>query len=245
MYFCLLRYRLNLCYRGTAYNGWQRQINAIGVQQVIEEKIEILFQNKVALTGCGRTDTGVHAKHFVAHFDSEKPLPDNFVFRLNGLLPRDIAVFDSAQTADSFHARFDAKSREYKYYIHFKKNPFLEGISWFRYGVLDFGMMNRAADMLIGQKEFICFCKGEAPNNNYVCDVTFAQWEFDENGAVFTIRANRFLRNMVRAIVGSLIEVGNGKLSVTEFEGILQNGTRSDAGESVPAKGLVLEEVVY
>lgn len=240
-----MRYALEIAYHGKAYHGWQKQENAHSVQETLEHKLGILLQHEVNTIGCGRTDTGVHAKQFFLHFDTENKLPDNFIFRLNTMLPHDISVFSCTQKNDGFHARFDATCREYNYYIHFQKDPFLEDRSWFRYGSLDFDLMNKAAELLIGKKDFRCFCKGEAPGDNYECDIQFAQWKYQENQAVFTIKANRFLRNMVRAIVGTLIEVGMHKTEIASFATILQTGTRSDAGQSVPAHGLFLERITY
>jgi tRNA pseudouridine38-40 synthase len=240
-----VRYRLDLSYNGSNYHGWQRQENAISVQQIIEAQLEILCQDKVEITGCGRTDTGVHARSYVAHFDMEKALPDNFCYRLNGMLPVDIAVSNIIAASPDFHARFSAIKREYKYYIHFQKNPFLHGTSWLRRGNVDFEKMNEAASILVGTKSFMCFCKGETPNGSYTCSVYHAAWKWDENGAVFSIEADRFLRNMVRAIVGTLIDIGNEKMDLNAFRELLQNGTRSDAGNSVPAHGLFLENIVY
>jgi tRNA pseudouridine38-40 synthase len=240
-----VRYAITLSYNGARYHGWQRQTNSISVQQVIEEHLETLFRGRIKLTGCGRTDTGVHAKHFVAHFDFEGDLPESLVFRLNGMLPPDIAISEIQEVSNDFQARFTAIRRDYSYHLHFQKDPFKEGFSWFRYHYPDFNLMNEAASLLIGKKEFACFCKGPAPGGNYHCDVYNAKWEFDETNAVFHIGADRFLRNMVRAIVGTLLEVGYHKMSMEEFSEVLLSKNRSDAGNSVHACGLFLTKVTY
>lgn len=240
-----MRYALTLSYKGTAYHGWQRQENAHSVQAELEKALSILCRQSMEIVGCGRTDTGVHARHYVAHFDFDGELPGQLVYRLNGLLPRDIAVSGMEEVSDDFHARFSALERIYGYYIHFKKDPFLDGLSWQRNDNMDFGAMNSVAEMLVGKKDFSCFCKGEAPNGNYTCEVYSAIWERTANSAVFRISADRFLRNMVRAIVGTLLDVGSHKMSKEDFAKLLESGTRSDAGNSVPAEGLFLEEVRY
>ena len=240
-----MRYKLHLSYNGSGYHGWQVQENAVSVQETLQKQLSLICRENIEVIGCGRTDTGVHARNYVAHFDLDAELPENFVFRINGMLPADIAIDSCEKTSDDFHARFDATHREYKYYLHFQKDPFLEGVSWFRHRNLDFILMNEAAMLLVGKKEFTCFCKGEAPNSNYTCHVFDANWEWNESSAVFRITADRFLRNMVRAIVGTLMEVGTGKIGVEDFKTILQNGTRSDAGSSVPAHGLFLENIEY
>lgn len=240
-----MRYAISICFKGTAYKGWQKQENALTVQAEVERAFNLLTRTNTEITGCCRTDSGVHAKQLVAHFDVIEPLEADALYRLNAILPKDIVVTDLYSVSDTFHARFDATLREYTYHIHLNKNPFKEGLSWQRVNNIDFATMNVAAAMIVGEKEFRCFCKGDAPNDNYSCKVFTAHWEYNQEAAVFRISANRFLRNMVRAIVGTLMEVGLGKLSLDEFKAILENGTRSDAGSSVPAVGLYLERVVY
>ena len=240
-----MRYAITLSYDGSAYHGWQKQPNADSVQETIEEKLKTLFGKRIALTGCGRTDAGVHAKHFVAHFNHHESLPENLVLRLNGMLPTDIAIQSILKVEDDFHARFSAIRRDYSYHIHFVKDPFKQGYSWFRYYSSDFDLMNKAALELIGKKEFGSFCKGPAPIGSYWCNVHEAHWEFNEESAVFYIGADRFLRNMVRAIVGTLLEVGQGKKDLQEFKKTIASKKRSDAGNSVQACGLFLEKVTY
>jgi tRNA pseudouridine38-40 synthase len=242
----LQRYRLDIQFRGTAYQGWQKQTDKPTVQGVLESKLQILLRQPIQVTGCGRTDSGVHARHFPMHFDSPVPLPDAFMHRLNGLLPADIAALHLEPVTTDFHARFKASSREYRYYIHFGKQVFLEDFSWRLSVRPDSGLMNAAASLLPAHQDFRCFTKGEMPQHHgYGCLLEHAAWETTGNGLVFTVRANRFLRNMVRAMVGTLLEVGYRHMSLDEFENMLRGGTRSDAGPSVPAHGLFLEQVFY
>lgn len=240
-----MRYALILSYKGTAYHGWQRQNNAITVQQLLEEKLAILSRESAEITGCGRTDTGVHASYYVAHVDLNNPLVSDAEYRLNGMLPADIAVHKIAAVSDDFHARFDATAREYAYHIHFAKNPFKIDNSWQRPKQYNFEAMNRAAQALLGVHSFECFCKGPAPTDNFNCKIYKAEWQVHEDHAVFVIRANRFLRNMVRAIVGTLMEIGTDKMSLDEFCQLIEMGTRKEAGNSVPAHGLFLTDVSY
>jgi tRNA pseudouridine38-40 synthase len=240
-----MRYAITICYKGTNYHGWQRQLNAHSVQQELEDKLSTLCAKKLILIGCGRTDSGVHATHFVAHFNYIGDLPDRLAFRLNGMLPKDIAILHIKVVSDEFHARFSATRRDYRYYIHFIKNPFKEGNSCFQYHYPNFELMNDAAKLLVGKREFASFCKGPAPSNSYWCEVYEAYWEFNSQGAVFHISADRFLRNMVRAIVGTLLKLGNGQINLEAFKEILESKNRSDAGNSVHACGLFLEKVSY
>jgi tRNA pseudouridine38-40 synthase len=240
-----MRYLLKLGYKGTSYHGWQIQENAHTVQAELENAINTILQSNIHLTGCGRTDTGVHAREYFAHFDFNSEIPDNFIFKLNSILPKDIVSYHLSNVKDTFSARFDAIHREYKYYLHWQKNPFLEEFSWYQYGLPDIDAMNNLEKHLVGEKNFMCFCKGQAPGGNYLCKVFFASWIQTENQLIFTINANRFLRNMVRAIVGTMLEVGYGRVTENEFISILENGTRSDAGQSVPAHGLFLVKVSY
>lgn len=240
-----MRVALTLAYNGRNYHGWQIQENAHSVQQEIQAALSRILRYDVELTGCGRTDTGVHARDFKAHFDTESELPDNLVFRLNSMLPADIGIKDCKVVPDSFHARFSAISRTYRYYIHQQKDPFLTDFSWLRHGEVSVADMNAAASLTLGTHEFRCFCKGEPPNDNYRCTVTSAFWTQTEKQLIFEVTANRFLRNMVRAMVGTLLETGTGKLTQEAFANLMQSGTRSDAGNSVPAHGLFLEAVTY
>jgi tRNA pseudouridine38-40 synthase len=242
----VLRYLLHMAFKGKAYHGWQKQHNAIGVQTVLEEKISILLGESIDTLGCGRTDTGVHASSFYVHFDTAQNIDvKQLVYKLNHVLPDDIAVFSINQVHEQFNARFDAKYRTYQYHIATLPNPFELDTSWFLNGKLDLEAMNQAANLLIGKKDFECFSKVHTQVNNFICEVMHAKWEQQEGKIVFTIRANRFLRNMVRAIVGTLVDVGRGKLSKQDFEKILFSKDRCEAGQSAPAQGLFLTEVYY
>lgn len=241
-----MRYLIKLAYNGTSFNGWQKQHNAIGVQTVLEEKLSLLLGKNTETLGCGRTDTGVHAKAFFVHFDSDVALDEKYItYKLNHLLPKQMVVFEVYKVADDFNARFDAISRTYEYWITTRNNPFLQDQAWYLYGNLDMVSMNEAAKLLIGKKDFECFSKVHTQVNNYVCTITEAYWKYDGDLLIFTITANRFLRNMVRAIVGTLVEVGKNKMTVADVEKILASKNRSEAGQSVTAKGLYLTKVVY
>lgn len=241
-----MRYLLQLAYKGTRYHGWQKQHNAITVQSVLEEKLSLILGENIETLGCGRTDTGVHARDFYAHFDTTKIFDANrIVYKLNQLLPYDIVAIELYEVAEDFNARFDAINRTYEYWITQKPNPFLVEQSWYQYGKLDVAQMNSAAGLLIGKKDFQCFSKVHTQVDNFICDITFARWEVKEDTLVFTITANRFLRNMVRAIVGTLMEVGRGKLSLTDVQEILESKNRCEAGQSVPAHGLFLTRIDY
>ncbi|MES2558433.1 MAG: tRNA pseudouridine(38-40) synthase TruA [Bacteroidota bacterium] len=241
-----MRYLLRLAYKGTHYHGWQKQHNAISVQSVLEEKLSLIVGENIETLGCGRTDTGVHAKDFYAHFDSSQTLDLNrIVYKLNQLLPDDIVAIELYKVATEFNARFDATFRTYEYWITQKPNPFLVEQAWYQYGKLDIEQMNAAAVLLVGKKDFQCFSKVHTQVDNFICDLTYAHWEVKEEKLVFTITANRFLRNMVRAIVGTLMEVGRGKLTLHDVEQILGSKNRSEAGQSVPAHGLFLTHIEY
>lgn len=241
-----MRYLVQLAYKGTAYHGWQKQHNAPSVQGVLEEKLGLLLAQPVETLGCGRTDTGVHAKDFYAHFDVEGTIdPAAVAYRLNRMLPFDISVYRIQPVHNEFNARFDATYREYEYWITRKRDPFLLEQAWYQYGELDVDAMNEAAQLLIGKKDFECFSKVQTQVNNFICDVQHAAWHRHEHRLVFTIRANRFLRNMVRAIVGTLVEVGKGRAGLDDIRNILASKNRSEAGHSVPAHGLYLTRVVY
>jgi len=240
------RYKIDLQYLGKNYHGWQKQPNAHSVQSEIEAKLSQILQHEIELVGCGRTDTGVHASHYVAHFDSEVAVDcSKTTLSLNRMLPADISVFSIELEQPDFHARFSAVSREYKYFIDFEKSAFRGDLAWCTKVNLDFQLLEKACEIITNHTHFTAFCKGDIPNDNDVCIIHHAQWETTETGLVFTVKANRFLRNMVRAMVGTLIEVGSEKISLQEFQRILNSGTRSDAGKSVPAHGLFLSKIEY
>lgn len=243
------RYFIHLAYDGGNFHGWQRQPNAESVQSVLEAALcKILRQDKVITTGCGRTDTGVHATSFYAHFNAESEITDTeeTLFRLNQVLPSAISIFELFQVGDKCHSRFDAMERSYEYFLHQRKDPFFYGRSMFYPYALDFDAMNQAAKCLVRKGDFSSFCKSGGGQKTNICDVRNAYWKMNESGQwVFYITADRFLRNMVRAVVGTLLEVGRGKISQQEMEAILEAKERGAAGESVYACGLYLTEVKY
>lgn len=240
------RYLLHIAYNGKNYHGWQKQHNALSVQHVIEEKLSLLQGENIETLGCGRTDTGVHAKSYYLHFDTRQEIDtDKFIFKLNQILPYDIAAYGISEVHAEFNARFDALWRTYEYCITTVKDPFLYDYAWYQYGQLDMEMMNDCAQKLIGSHDFECFSKVHTQVNNFVCEVTEAYWQRKNQTLIFTITANRFLRNMVRAVVGTLTDVGRGKITPQEFDEILQSKNRSEAGQSVPAHGLYLTRIQY
>lgn len=242
-----MRYFIHLAYDGGAYHGWQLQPNAITVQHCLNKALSTLLKAEVETTGCGRTDTGVHARDFYAHLDTNSTIDDTkrFVHSLNALLPYDISVYDLLPVSESAHARFDAISRTYEYHICDRKEPFDRAYAFHFGKPLDLDAMNTAALHLLQQDDFACFNKTGGSQNGTHCNVSAATWVRSGHQIVFTITANRFLRNMVRAIVGTLLEVGEGKLTQEQFLEILASGERSEAGASVPAHGLFLTKVVY
>jgi tRNA pseudouridine38-40 synthase len=243
-----MRYFVTLCYDGTRYHGWQIQPNGDSVQERLQEALSTLLRESVSVTGAGRTDTGVHARMMVAHFDWEgDPLDGRqLAYKLNRLLPYDIAVSKVEQVSDDKHARFSATSRMYRYYIHTVKDPFLRAYSCEIHYPLDFVKMNEAARLLMDYDDFGAFCKSGADVKTTLCNVTNAVWvQTSTTTWYFEIRANRFLRNMVRAVVGTLIEVGRGRLSLEDFKKVIEGKRRTEAGESMPGNALFLEDIVY
>lgn len=238
---------LHLAYKGTNFFGWQIQPNQISVQEQIEEALSKLNRNQgVKITGCGRTDTGVHASDYYAHFDQEFEMSNKeLLFKLNNMLHQDIVIYDVLDVDEDAHARFDATARTYHYFIHQNKDPFIHEISWKRKGNLDVDKMNEACQLLLNHKDFECFSKVKTDVTNFNCKVQQALWIPSDKGYIFSITANRFLRNMVRAIVGTMLEIGESKISIEDFEAILQSNNRSEAGQSVPANGLFLAKVEY
>jgi tRNA pseudouridine38-40 synthase len=243
------RYFLKLAYDGTAYHGWQKQKNARCIQETIREALRLISGEPVELTGAGRTDAGVHAWDYYAHFDLEKNLGESerkkFVFQLNGFLPHDIVIYDILPVKPDANARFSAVSRTYKYIISKKKNPFLREYSFYYYGKLDVGLMNQGACILTETEDFTSFSKVDTDTKTNLCNVTHAEWTAEGDELIFTISANRFLRNMVRAIVGTLLELGRGRINLDDFRRIIESKNRSAAGGSVPARGLYLVDIEY
>ncbi|NKI25709.1 tRNA pseudouridine(38-40) synthase TruA [Arenibacter sp. 6A1] len=241
-----MRYFLVFSYYGKAYHGWQIQPNAITVQEVLEQAMSLLFRETVQLTAAGRTDAGVHAREMYAHFNTEVVFNrEEMRYRLNAFLPKDIAVKDIIEVPEDAHARFDAIERTYEYWIVQNKDPFLTDAAHYVKYPLNVEAMNEAGTILLEHTDFECFSKSNTDVKTYLCDVKKASWQQKEGLLVFTITADRFLRNMVRAVVGTLLEVGLGKWSLDEVKLVLESKDRSRAGVSVPAKGLYLTEVKY
>lgn len=243
----MARYFLELAYNGTDFHGWQMQDNAPSIQQEITEKLSTILQTETPITGCGRTDAGVHASQFFAHFDAEElPVETNvLLYKLNTMLPESIAIYDIHPVTEDAHTRFNAIKRSYQYYITTRKNPFYSDRSYKFSVPLDLITMNKACNLLLGEKDFGCFCKANADNHTDICTVYHASWEQKEHMITFNITANRFLRNMVRAIVGTLLDVGQGRTTLEDFELILASKDRSEAGRSVPPHALFLSRVEY
>ena len=253
------RYFLRLAYNGSAFHGWQSQPNAISVQQRLEESISILLRSHISITGAGRTDTGVHAKEMYAHFDYENEIADTigFITSLNKLVGKEIAVDGIYKVNDDCHARFDAVSRTYKYFISYQKSPFLYPFSYYYYRKLDIEKMNEGCEILKETVDFTSFAKLHSDNKTNICEVSSAYWKpIDEkelqsipflplNGIVFSITADRFLRNMVRSIVGTMVDIGRGKYDIERLKEIIEKRSRNEAGTSMPAEGLFLWEVKY
>ena len=241
------RYLILLNYKGTNFHGWQIQPNAITIQEVIEKALSILLKEKTAIVGAGRTDAGVHAKNYVAHFDTTKELGDKvkFLKNFNGIVGKEIAISKILEVEADFHSRFSAKSRTYKYYIHTSKNPFVDEFSYNLTWKPDIKKMNQACEILFTEQDFTSFSKTNTDTKTNICKIYNAKWSGGDEKLVFEIKANRFLRNMVRAIVGTLLDVGKGKISLPEFKNIIESKNRSRAGYSVPAKGLFLVDISY
>ena len=241
-----LRYFIELSYLGKNYHGWQLQPNAVSVQEIIEKALSLLLKNTIKIVGAGRTDTGVHARQMYAHFDVEKSQDTHQLKnKLNSFLPFDIAIHQIIPVVDQAHARFDAVQRSYQYFIHQEKNPFIEDTSYLITKKLDIEVMNKAAKLLLSFKDFKSFSKTHTDVKTYICKIENAKWEVIDNQLVFSISADRFLRNMVRAIVGTILDVGLHKISVDEFVSIIEARNRQKAGFSVPGKALFLTKIKY
>lgn len=243
-----MRYFVELQYDGAAYFGWQRQPDRPTVQGVIESKLSMLLRMPIEIVGAGRTDTGVNASYYVAHFDVEDPIVDcaQLVYKLNKVLPEDIAIQTIREVEPTLHARFDAKQREYSYFLTMRKMPFRRFSAWYFAVNLDVDNMNLAADKLLQYEDFTSFAKLNSNNKTNICHITHARWEILDDGTLkFTIRADRFLRNMVRAIVGTLVDVGRGRYTVEEFEDIIRSKDLSRASAGAVAAGLFLSDIKY
>ena len=241
-----MRYFLEFSYNGKHYHGWQNQPNALTVQEVLEQALSTVLRSKINLTGAGRTDAGVHAKQMYAHFDFNITLnSDEIKYKLNSFLPLDISIYKFIEVNNDAHARFDAISRTYEYWISNKKNPFLSDYAYHLKYELDVKKMNDAAKVLFEYEDFQCFSKSNTDVKTYLCKIMKAEWSVDDEKLIFTIKADRFLRNMVRAVVGTLLEVGLNKSSKEDVKKVIESKNRSNAGTSVPAHGLYLTKVEY
>ena len=241
-----MRYFFEISYKGTNYHGWQIQSNAISVQQVLQERFKQLTGDAVEIIGSGRTDAGVHAKQQYFHVDIKNELDTlDFQYHLNAVLPNDIVVHSIYKVGPEAHARFDASSRSYDYIITSQKDPFHENEVYIYHKSLDLEKLNSASELLLGKHNFVSFSKVKTQVNNFNCEVFFARWIRQEEQVVFQIKANRFLRGMVRAIVGTLLLVNEGKIGVNTIEEILLSKNRKNAGRSVPAEGLYLSQIIY
>ncbi|MGB0888192.1 MAG: tRNA pseudouridine(38-40) synthase TruA [Vicingaceae bacterium] len=240
------RYFLEIKYDGTNYHGWQIQQNANTVQAEINKALSTLLQEQVSVTGAGRTDTGVHAKQLFCHFNTALTFEiDKLIFKLNSFLPEDISCTSLTKVHPEAHARFSAIARTYEYWITPFKNPFLHQKAYFLPYQLNIDLMNEATKKLLGEQDFSCFSKSKTDTFTNNCNITFANWEYKNGMFVFTISANRFLRNMVRAIVGTMLDIGQQKINVETLDKIIASKNRSNSGTSAPAHGLYLTEVKY
>ncbi len=240
------RYFIEIKYDGTDYHGWQIQQNAHSVQAEINNALSTLLQEEIMVSGAGRTDTGVHAQQFFAHFDTNQNFDkDQLIYKLNYFLPPTISCSSIVQVMDTAHARYSATERTYEYWITPTKNPFLNRKAYYFPYALNLELMNEATTELLNYTDFSCFSKSNTDTLTNDCTINFARWELKNDGIIFTISANRFLRNMVRAIVGTLIEIGQQRVTIDDFKKIINSKNRSEAGVSVPAHGLYLTQVKY
>ena len=240
---------MRLAYRGAPFHGWQSQPGEVTVQETLEKALSTVMRRDMKIVGAGRTDTGVNARMMVAHFDTDAPVenPDKLVRGLNSLVGKDIAVYEIYEVSPDKHARFDATSRTYHYYAVAEKSPFFYPLSWKAPAGLDYDKMNQAAELLLHTSDFTSFAKLHTDAKTNICKVTHARWHRvgDTDGWVFIITADRFLRNMVRAVVGTLVEVGRGKMTVDDFQAVIDRRNRCAAGTSMPPQALYLWEVTY
>lgn len=242
-----MRYFIEISYKGTDFHGWQRQPNAITVEETLEKALQTILRTPIQITGSSRTDTGVHAEQQFAHFDIDQPLayPDRTLHALNGLLPYQVAVLSLRPVHDDAHCRFDATHRCYEYRLFRHKNPFLIDMGYLYRHVLDIDGMNQAAGVLLQYNDFECFSKTHTDVKTFLCNIEYAYWKEQNSLLVFHIKANRFLRGMVRAIVGTILQVGQGKINIEQFEQIILSKNRRNAAAQAPAEGLFLTEVGY
>lgn len=243
------RYFIELAFDGSDYHGWQIQDNAVSVQQMLNKALSTLLRTRTETIGCGRTDTGVHARQLFVHFDASAAKTDAlsplFLNSLNAILPLDIVAKQIIEVAETAHARFDATLRSYEYHIHFQKDPFQRKYSWLIRDKPAIDLMNQAAEIMMGFRDFSCFSKSNTQVKTNICTISKAVWKEDDQGLIFYISADRFLRNMVRAIVGTLLKIGHKEIEPNMMREIIESKKRSNAGASVPACGLYLTEVKY
>lgn len=241
-----MRFFIELAYDGSDFHGWQKQPNAMSIQETLETCLMKIFQREMEVIGAGRTDAGVHAKRMIAHLDIEENFdPQHLIYKLNRMLPKSIVIHRIFRVQPEAHARFDAISRTYKYYISTQKDPFYRRFSQLITRELDLEKMNQACEIIMNHTDFQCFSKVKTDVRTFNCEIEKAQWEQKGSRLIFTIVADRFLRNMVRAIVGTMLEVGTDKISLSDLKEILKSKNRSKAGRSVEAKGLFLHRIVY
>ena len=241
-----LRYFIKLAYSGTSYHGWQYQPNATSIQEVLNKAFSVILNTEISIMGAGRTDTGVHASQMFAHFDCKTNFDsEQLVHKLNSYLPKDIVIYEVFAVTDEAHTRFDATKRTYEYHINTFKDPFSQELSWYFHQVLDLDLMNEASQLLFHHTNFQSFSKVNTDVNTFDCTIYEAYWKQENDKLVFTISANRFLRNMVRSIVGTLVNVGLKKITVADFNTIVESRNRDKAGFSVPAHGLYLTKIEY
>jgi len=243
------RYFIRLAYDGSHFHGWQRQPNAATIQQTLEEAMSMMLRSSISLTGAGRTDTGVHADEYFAHVDLSDHLSvfelEKLIFRLNRYLGGQIVLFEIFRVASEAHARFSALSRSYRYCIARVQNPFRRDYTCFLYGPVDVELMNAGASLMMDYRDFTSFSRVDTDTMTNICRISYARWELEGDELVFTITADRFLRNMVRAIVGTLLELGTGKINLEDLKLIIESKNRSKAGNSAPSRGLTLHRILY
>jgi tRNA pseudouridine38-40 synthase len=241
-----MRYFIKLAYNGTNYHGWQTQPNAVSVQETVEKALSLLLKNHIEIVAAGRTDSGVHAKEMFAHFDFEETIDGAYwIPKLNSYLPKDIVIYSIFEVNAEAHARFDAIERTYEYHIHSTKDAFINELSFYHFYPLNVEKMNEAAKIVVEYNDFECFSKVNTDVFTFNCKIKKAVWEQKENQLVFTITADRFLRNMVRAIVGTMINIGQGKIEPEHLRTIIESKNRSQAGFSAPAHALYLTQILY
>jgi len=239
------RYIIELAYKGTNYHGWQIQPNATTIQETLEKALSLKLQEQIKITGAGRTDTGVHAQFYIAHFDCSKIIDDKIIFGLNNILPKDIVIYKIEKTNNNFNARFDAISRTYKYYLTNKKSPFLtDTVSFINYEI-NIELLNKACEILYNYTDFTSFSKLHTDTKTNDCKIINAKWYLKNNIYIFEITADRFLRNMVRSIVGTMLDLNNNKINLTDFSRIIESKNRKNAGKSAKANGLFLTNIKY